>query len=141
MAVVAAVQRVEAQAAPRNIGDQVLRFVMRDRGQVFPTTIPIEPRESRLRAIAAAAFPGAVSQGVGRTRMKIVCREHIDISVPVERAIEDFIDLIGHPGRGGRIAKITLGVAEFAHGSVLPSHRGPWSILPWPMVHSHGLAR
>src|SRR5258705_2240543 len=29
MAVVAAVQRVEAQAAPRNIGDQVLRFVMR----------------------------------------------------------------------------------------------------------------
>ncbi len=29
MAVVAAVQRVEAQAAPRNFGDQVLRFVMR----------------------------------------------------------------------------------------------------------------
>jgi phosphate transport system permease protein len=29
MAVVAAVQRVEAQAAPRNLGDQVLRFVMR----------------------------------------------------------------------------------------------------------------
>jgi phosphate transport system permease protein len=29
MAVVAAVQRVEAQAAPRNVGDQVLRFVMR----------------------------------------------------------------------------------------------------------------
>jgi phosphate transport system permease protein len=29
MAVVAAVQRVQAQAAPRNFGDQVLRFVMR----------------------------------------------------------------------------------------------------------------
>jgi hypothetical protein len=29
---------------------------MRDRKQVFPTAIPIELREHRLRAIAAAAF-------------------------------------------------------------------------------------
>jgi hypothetical protein len=33
-------------------------FVMRDRKQVFPTTIPINSREHGLRAIAAAAFSG-----------------------------------------------------------------------------------